>query len=106
MPDLDNAKERIKELEVQLEEALKKLEEQEEKHKQIYLQMYAQGQQAAKMEREQQVVELAQQVPSRISVPELLQQLTVTQAELENIKVSGRPLPNSSLCDVRTKSVY
>lgn len=31
------------------------------------------------------------QAPSRISVPELLQQLQVTQAELENIRVSIPP---------------
>ncbi|XP_017786516.1 PREDICTED: myosin-11 isoform X2 [Nicrophorus vespilloides] len=86
VPDLDNAKDRIKELESQLEDALRKLEEQDDKHKQVYLQMYAQGQEAAKVEREQQVMELAQQMPTRISVPELLQQLQVTQTELENIK--------------------
>lgn len=40
MPDLDTAKERIKELEQQLDEAIKKLEEQEEKQKQSYLQMF------------------------------------------------------------------
>lgn len=29
----------------------------------------------------------AQQSPPKVTVPELLQQLTVTQAELENVKV-------------------
>jgi hypothetical protein len=35
-----------------------------------------------------QVLEFAHQAPSRVSVPELLQQLQVTESELENIKVS------------------
>jgi len=85
VPDYDNAKERIKELEVQLEEVSRKLEDQDDKSKQMYLQMYAQGQEAAKMEREKQILELAQ-IPSRVSVPELLQQLQATQTELDNLR--------------------
>ncbi|XP_065161959.1 protein quick-to-court isoform X2 [Atheta coriaria] len=88
VPEFENAKERIHELEVQLEEALKKLEEQEEKHKKSYLQVYAQGKEAERLDHENKVMDLAvvNQAPSRISVPELLQQLQVTQAELENIR--------------------
>lgn len=55
MPDLDVARERIKDLELQLDEASRKLEEQEDKQKQLYLQMYSQGQEAARLEHEKQV---------------------------------------------------
>ncbi|XP_018327955.1 uncharacterized protein LOC108738852 isoform X2 [Agrilus planipennis] len=86
VPDLEAARERIKELEQQLEDACKKLEEQEQKHKEGYLKMYAQEQEAAKTEQDKQVTELALKKPSRLSVPELLHQLQVTQQELENVK--------------------
>lgn len=39
--------------------------------------------------RDWQVLEFAHRAPGRVSVPELLQQLEVTENELENIKVSG-----------------
>jgi hypothetical protein len=39
--------------------------------------------------RDWQVLEFAHRAPARVSVPELLQQLQVTENELENIKVSG-----------------
>lgn len=55
VPDLEAAKERIKELEQQLEEASEKLQQQEEKQKQMYLQMFNQGQEAARLEQEKQV---------------------------------------------------
>lgn len=87
VPDLEAARERIKELEGKLDEACRKLEEQSDKHKQMYLEMYKQGQEAARLEHEKCVLEAAQQSPSRVSVPELLHQLQVTQNELENIKV-------------------
>lgn len=54
VPDLEVAKQKIKELEQQLEEACKKLEEREGAHKQMYLQMYNQGHEAAKLEHEKQ----------------------------------------------------
>lgn len=37
-------------------------------------------------------MEIAHSSPSRVSVPELLQQLQITQNELENIKVSSSNL--------------
>ncbi|RZC38071.1 myosin heavy chain, clone 203 [Asbolus verrucosus] len=86
VPELDLAKEKIKELESQLEEACQKLAQQEEKQKKTYLEMYNQGQEAARLERENKVMEIARQGPSRISVPELLEELQVTKNELENIK--------------------
>ncbi|XP_049826578.1 protein quick-to-court isoform X2 [Aethina tumida] len=92
VPELDTARDRIKELEVQLEEASKKLQEQEDKQKQSYLQMYNKGQEAARLEHENRLMELAHQNPSRISVPELLQELQVTKNELENIKAMYRQL--------------
>lgn len=92
VPDLDAAKERIKELEQSLDDACRKLEESEDKSKQMYLQMYRQGQQAAKLEQEKHVNELAASSPSRISVPELLHQLQVTQEELDNVKAMYKQL--------------
>ncbi|KAL1494224.1 hypothetical protein ABEB36_009852 [Hypothenemus hampei] len=86
VPELDHAKEKIKELESQLEEASRKLAEQEDKAKQTYMQMYSQGQAAARLEHENAVMEMARQHPSRVSVPELLNELQVTKSELENIK--------------------
>lgn len=55
VPEQDAAKERIKELEVQLEKASRKLQEQEDKSKQTYLEMYSQGQAAARLEQENAV---------------------------------------------------
>lgn len=55
VPDLEAAKEKIKELEQQLEDASEKLQQQEEKQKQMYLQMFNQGQEAARLEQEKQV---------------------------------------------------
>lgn len=52
VPELEQAKERIKELEQRLEEASKNLEEQESKARETYKQMYEQGKEAAKFEQE------------------------------------------------------
>ncbi|XP_008196760.1 protein quick-to-court isoform X2 [Tribolium castaneum] len=92
VPELDLAKSKIKELESQLEEACQKLAQQEEKQKKTYLEMYRQGHEAANLERENRVMEIAKQGPSRISVPELLEELQVTKNELENIKAMYRQL--------------
>ncbi|KAJ8953578.1 hypothetical protein NQ318_003000, partial [Aromia moschata] len=84
VPELETAKDRIKELEQQLEEASKKLEEQEQEAKETSdVLTKKQGEASVK---ESVVVELAHQNPSRVSVPELLQELQVTKNELENIK--------------------
>lgn len=52
VPELETAKERIKELEQRLEEASKNLEEQEAKARVTYKTMYEQGKEAAKFEQE------------------------------------------------------
>ncbi|XP_071051786.1 protein quick-to-court isoform X2 [Onthophagus taurus] len=92
VPELDCAREKIKELEKELDEACKNLEDTEEKNKKMYLQMYKKGEEAAKIEQENKVMEIAVQHPSRISVPELLHQLQITQTELDNIKAMYRQL--------------
>ncbi|XP_063916354.1 protein quick-to-court isoform X2 [Zophobas morio] len=92
VPELDVAKDKIKELENQLEDACHKLSQQEDKQKQTYLEMYNKGQEAERLEREHRVMEIARQGPSRISVPELLEELQVTKNELENIKAMYRQL--------------
>ncbi|KAK5641765.1 hypothetical protein RI129_010312 [Pyrocoelia pectoralis] len=96
VPDLDSAKQHIKELEQQLEDACKKLEEEERKHKESYLQMYNKGQEAAKLEHDRQISEVAETHNSRVSVPELLHQLEETQNELEKVKDLEYASSNSS----------
>ncbi|KAG7208651.1 hypothetical protein KM043_014856 [Ampulex compressa] len=96
-PSMDAAEARSRELEAELETTKVELAEQkallgdqEERNKQMYLKMYAKGQEAARIEQADQILEQAHQAPSRVTVAELLQQLTVTQAELENVKAMYR----------------
>ncbi|PNF14350.1 hypothetical protein B7P43_G05566 [Cryptotermes secundus] len=88
--DYDQAKDKIRELEKNNESLRRSMEEQEERHKSMYLKMYMKGQEAAKFEHADQVLEFAHRAPARVSVPELLQQLQVTENELENIKAMYR----------------
>lgn len=55
VPDYEQAKERIRELEKQLEDLNQKLAEHEEKQKQMYLHMYQKGQEAERIARANQV---------------------------------------------------
>ncbi|XP_070160542.1 protein quick-to-court isoform X2 [Polyergus mexicanus] len=96
-PTVDIAETRVRELEAELEavktelsEQKALLSEQEERNKQMYLKMYAKGQEAARIEQADQILVQAHQSPPKVTVAELLQQLTVTQAELENIKAMYR----------------
>ena len=57
VPDYEHAKERIRELEKQLEELQRRLAEHEEKQKQMYLHMYQKGQEAERIARADQVCE-------------------------------------------------
>ncbi|XP_058818885.1 protein quick-to-court isoform X2 [Topomyia yanbarensis] len=86
VPDYEQAKERIRELEKQLEELHAQLQNQEHKANKIYLHMYAKGQNGENSQHTDRAIEMARQSPSRVSVPELMQQLQVTQEELENIR--------------------
>lgn len=56
VPDYEHAKERIRELEKQLEDLQRKLAEHEEKQKQMYLHMYQKGQEAERIARADQVM--------------------------------------------------
>ncbi|XP_034945692.1 liprin-alpha-1 isoform X3 [Chelonus insularis] len=92
-PSLDAAEAKVRELEaelerkkVQLDEQKVLFDEQEERNKQMYLKMYAKGQEAARLEKSDPILEQAQEITPKVSVTELLQQLSVTQAELENVK--------------------
>ncbi|XP_036138306.1 uncharacterized protein LOC105838914 isoform X2 [Monomorium pharaonis] len=96
-PAMDIAEARARELETELEavktelnEQKTLLSEQEERNKQMYLKMYAKGQEAARIEQADQIFVQAHQSPPKVTVAELLQQLTVTQAELENVKAMYR----------------
>ncbi|XP_011704401.1 PREDICTED: uncharacterized protein LOC105459807 isoform X2 [Wasmannia auropunctata] len=110
-PAVDIAEVRAHELEVELEavktelnEQKTLLSEQEERNKQMYLKMYAKGQEAARIEQADQIFVQAQQSPSKVTVAELLQQLTVTQAELENIKDTSY-LPEPHISAERSQSL-
>lgn len=72
VPDYDQAKERIQELEKLLDEVNARL------------QAYEKGEASSS----DQTMALVAHTPSRVSVSELLQQLQMTQTELDNIKVS------------------
>ncbi|XP_076236987.1 GRIP domain-containing protein quick-to-court isoform X1 [Calliopsis andreniformis] len=103
-PCVDTAEARARELEAELEavkaeltEKKTLLSEQEERNKQMYLKMYAKGQEAARLEQCDQILEHPQQTTPKVTVAELLRQLTITQAELENIKdTSYSPEPHIS----------
>ncbi|XP_064546690.1 protein quick-to-court isoform X4 [Drosophila montana] len=93
VPDYEHAKQRIRELEKQLEDLQRKLIEHEEKQNKMYLHMYQQGQEAERITRADQAMELAQRQPdSKVSINELLHQLQSTQDELENIRTIYRRL--------------
>ncbi|CAH1708211.1 unnamed protein product [Chironomus riparius] len=84
MPDYEQAKERIRELERELELLQQKFTEQEDKSNKMYLHMYAKDQEQAGPSTSTAV--------ARISVPELLHQLQVTQDELENLRTMYKRL--------------
>ncbi|XP_050082399.1 protein quick-to-court isoform X2 [Anopheles aquasalis] len=92
VPDYEQAKERIRELEKQLETLQAQLQEQEDKANKMYLHMYSKGQEAERQEQADRVLDMARDSPSRVSVPELMQQLQVTQDELENIRTMYKRL--------------
>uniref|UniRef100_A0A1I8PMZ0 GRIP domain-containing protein n=1 Tax=Stomoxys calcitrans TaxID=35570 RepID=A0A1I8PMZ0_STOCA len=93
VPDYEHAKERIRELEKHLEDLQRKLAEHEEKQKQMYLHMYQKGQEAERIARADQALELAHRAPqNKVSINELLHQLQSTQDELENIRTIYRRL--------------
>ncbi|XP_063537080.1 protein quick-to-court isoform X1 [Cydia strobilella] len=87
LPNYEQAKERIHVLEKQLEEASKQLQEEDSRHRAVYLQMYNKGVEAAKFDLDRDGVAGGSQSPmSRVSVEELLEQLQITQTELENVR--------------------
>ncbi|XP_055681877.1 protein quick-to-court, partial [Lutzomyia longipalpis] len=109
MPDYEQAKERIKELERELDALQEKLNTQEDKQNKMYLHMYAKEREALRINHTDQefqtpsnslnVLEFTRQAPKHVSVPELLQQLQVTQDELENIKDTNY-LPESGSSEI------
>ncbi|UYV60271.1 hypothetical protein LAZ67_1000661 [Cordylochernes scorpioides] len=85
-PLYERAQERVRMLEAQVDVLKQELKTQEERHSQMYLKMYKKGQEAAKFEHADEVLEFAHRAPKRVSVPELLQQLHRTEQELEATK--------------------
>ncbi|XP_044021092.1 rho GTPase-activating protein gacZ isoform X2 [Aphidius gifuensis] len=101
-PSMDSADAKIIELEKQLEKTKAELieqktmmDEQEERNKQMYLKMYSKGQEAARLEAADQIFEHASTNPPKVTVAQLMQQLSVTQIELENIKAMYRRIVES-----------
>lgn len=68
----------------------------------MYLHMYSKGQEAERQEQADRVLDMARDSPSRVSVPELMQQLQVTQDELENIRVSSDQHTKGRVKDARS----
>ncbi|XP_046991444.1 protein quick-to-court [Schistocerca americana] len=96
--EYDKAQDKIRELERETESLRKSMEEHEERNKNMYLKMYMKGQEAAKFEHADQVLEFAHKAPNRVSVPELLKQLQTTENELEHIKeVDQQQTSNSKI---------
>ncbi|GAB6019646.1 hypothetical protein CHUAL_001204 [Chamberlinius hualienensis] len=89
-PKFDRAQEIVKQQEAQISRLEKENEEQDKRHHQMYLKMYKKGQEAAKFEHADEVLEFAHQAPKRVAVPELLQQLKSTERELERVKALYR----------------
>lgn len=95
MPDYETAKERIRDLEKQLDDLVQQLKDSEEKQKKIYLKLYADTKDSKDVADGGAVVANGDVTPgaststalSRVSVADLLHQLQVTQIELDNIKV-------------------
>ncbi|KAJ8712349.1 hypothetical protein PYW07_005191 [Mythimna separata] len=87
LPNYEQARERIHSLEKQLEEVSKQLQDEESRHRSVYLQMYNKGVEAAKFELEKDNEPgTSQGQVSRVSVEELLEQLQITQTELEKVR--------------------
>ncbi|XP_050682273.1 protein quick-to-court isoform X2 [Leptidea sinapis] len=93
LPNYEQAKERIHVLEKQLEDASKQLEDEENRQRSMYLQMYNKGLEAAKFDMDKKCEtagEPSQSQLGRVSVEELLDQLQITQTELENVRAMYR----------------
>lgn len=88
LPKYEELVEKNRELEKDNEMLQKTIENQDERHKNVYLKMYLKGQEAEKLQHANQVAEFAEKAPERVSVPELLAQLKVTETKLENLKVN------------------
>lgn len=86
MPDYEQARERIRELEKELERLQSQLNMQEDKSNKMYLHMFAKENATELNSNIPNVTDIVQPSTSRISVPELMQQLQVTQDELENLR--------------------
>ncbi|XP_041982029.1 uncharacterized protein YGR130C isoform X2 [Aricia agestis] len=96
LPNYEQAKEKIHSLEKQLEEASKQLQDDDSRHRAVYLQMYNKGMEAAKFELEKEGdPEAGPSQLNRVSVEELLEQLQITQTELENVRAMYRRIVES-----------
>ncbi|XP_045774543.1 protein quick-to-court isoform X2 [Maniola jurtina] len=96
LPNYEQAKERIHVLEKQLEDASKQLQDDDSRHRSMYLQMYNKGMEAVKYELDKEgEPEPSTSQLNRVSVEELLEQLQITQTELENVRAMYRRIVES-----------
>lgn len=94
LPNYEQAKEKILQLEKQLEELSRQLKDNDTRHGDVYLQMYNKGIEAGRLEVEKDGVP-GEGAVSRVSVEELLEQLQITQTELENVRAMYRRIVES-----------
>ncbi|XP_035207300.1 polyamine-modulated factor 1-binding protein 1-like isoform X2 [Stegodyphus dumicola] len=85
-PLFDRAQDKILNIESQLSEVQKDIENQEDYHNQMYLKMYRKGQEAARFEQADEALDFSQRMPKRVSVPDLLRQLQQLELELDQTK--------------------
>lgn len=89
MLDHESAKEKIRELERKLDELQARLNEEMDEKNKMYLDKFRREHGDEPIAGPSRMVEPPVVMRSRVSVADLMQQLQVTQDELENIKVSG-----------------
>lgn len=90
MLDHESAKEKIRELERKLDELQARLNEEMDEKNKMYLDKFRREHGDEPIAGPSRMADPPVVMRSRVSVADLMQQLQVTQDELENIKVSGR----------------
>ncbi|XP_071038113.1 protein quick-to-court isoform X2 [Parasteatoda tepidariorum] len=85
-PLFDRAQDKIHNIESQLTDVQKDIENQEDYHNQMYLKMYRKGQETARFEQAEQALDFTPRHSKRVSVPDLLKQLQQLEHELDQTK--------------------
>ncbi|CAL4059788.1 unnamed protein product, partial [Meganyctiphanes norvegica] len=92
-PQYDHSQEKIRELEREVGRVKEELAEAERRHQKMYLQMFIKGQQAARMQQDDEhSIDSISMSESAVSVCELMKKLSHTEDELEKLKGCAPPL--------------